>query len=161
MPSQVLYCASCARPSGSDPDAVKTVQYLGTHWCMSCAAIRKAPKGGVFGDQPSPGRMMGAPLTDPLDAWMDCYSMKPKRRISIKRAKAEVQRAWRRWDGDKSGTGAGLIFFGWLRRYRPYFLTFRAKGDPWQTVHSWLSSAEAEDSARTSQPLAARRRAHR
>jgi hypothetical protein len=81
-------------------------------------------------------------MTDPLVAWGDCYSMKPKKRILVERAKAEIQRAWALWDGDKSSKASMLVFYGWLWRFRPYFLTFRGGGDPWQTVHSWLLQYE-------------------
>jgi hypothetical protein len=81
--------------------------------------------------------------TDPLVAWDDCYSKKPKKRIPAKRAKAEIQRAWDNWDGDKTNELSMLAFYGWLSRFRPYFLTFRGKGDPWQTVHDWLFEYES------------------
>jgi hypothetical protein len=46
------------------------------------------------------------------------------------------------WEGDKSETMAMTFFFTSLQRYRPYFLTFREKDDPWQMVHSWVLEAE-------------------
>ncbi|SPB14878.1 hypothetical protein NOV72_02109 [Caballeronia novacaledonica] len=79
---------------------------------------------------------------DSLDAWLDCYEMKPKKRIRKDDAKAEVQRAWALWDGDKTTGQPMFLFYLWLARQRPYFLTFRAKGDPWQAVHSWLIQYE-------------------
>ncbi len=79
---------------------------------------------------------------DALAAWQDCYTMTPKKRILLRNAKAEIQRAWEQWNGDKHSQGAMLVFFGWLQRHRPYFLTFRARGDPWQRVHSWLIQYE-------------------
>ncbi|MEX3896372.1 hypothetical protein [Paraburkholderia sp. BR10954] len=85
---------------------------------------------------------------DPVDAWQDCYEAKPKKRIRKDNARAEIQRAWSIWDGDKASGHAMFLFYGWLQRHRPYFLTFRAKGDPWQTVHSWL--IQYEDSRRNS-----------
>jgi hypothetical protein len=86
--------------------------------------------------------MMKGPTDDPLFAWQDCYPMVPKRRIKVKDAKLEIQRAWMMWDGDKSAGQAMFIFYAWLTRYRPYFLTFRCKGDPWQKVHIWLLQYE-------------------
>jgi hypothetical protein len=91
---------------------------------------------------PSPGRMTTAPISDPLTAWKDCYEMKPRSRIKVSDAKSEIQRAWTLWDGDKKSDVAMFIFFGWLQRHRPYFLTFRTRGDPWQRVHSWLLQHE-------------------
>jgi hypothetical protein len=108
-----------------------------------CASVAETSEGNTYVSQPSPGRMAETPLNDPLDAWEDCYSMTPKRRILVARAKTEIQRAWAQWDGARGGPAPMLVFFGWLRRHRPYFLTFRAKGeDPWQTVHSWLLQYE-------------------
>jgi hypothetical protein len=82
--------------------------------------------------------MSEGPATDPLHAWEDCYVMTPKRRIKVHEAKREIQRAWVMWDGDKSASQSMLMFFGWLSRHRPYFLTFRCSEDHWQRVHSWL-----------------------
>jgi hypothetical protein len=86
--------------------------------------------------------MTDGPDDDPLSTWQDCYVMKPKRRIRKDAAKAEVQRAWALWDGDKTGGQSMFFFFLWLARHRPYFLTFRVTGDPWQTIHSWLIQYE-------------------
>lgn len=89
--------------------------------------------------------MFESTADDALAAWHDCYSMAPKHRIKKDQAKAEIQRAWAMWDGDKSDLESAMfIFFGWANQFRPYFLTFRCKGDPWQTVHSWLLHAERE-----------------
>jgi hypothetical protein len=140
--AQAHYCASCGRSDKAGPDGVETVSYLGIKWCALCAAVGRTSEGGTYVSQPSPGRMVETPLTDPLVAWEDCYSMTPKRRILVVRAKAEVQHAWALWDGDKGSPASMLLFYGWLRRFRPYFLTFRGKGDPWQTVHSWLLQHE-------------------
>jgi hypothetical protein len=68
--------------------------------------------------------------------------MKPRSRIKVSDAKSEIQRAWTLWDGDKKSDVAMFIFFVWLQRHRPYFLTFRTRGDPWQRVHSWLLQHE-------------------
>ncbi|SAL06090.1 hypothetical protein AWB67_06821 [Caballeronia terrestris] len=83
-------------------------------------------------------------VDDPLAAWMDCYCMKPKKRIKKRDAKDEIQRAWAKWDGDK--TGPQLLFYTWLQRQRPYFLTFteRGNGDQWQTVKSWIDQYEQQ-----------------
>jgi hypothetical protein len=80
---------------------------------------------------------------DPVAAWQDCFSMTPKKRILITKAKAEIQRSWELWDGDKSREVTSMfMFYGWLSRHRPYFLTFRGRGDPWQTIHVWLIQFE-------------------
>jgi hypothetical protein len=84
---------------------------------------------------------------DELDSWRDCFSEQPKHRIKVSDAKREIQRVWSMWDGDKGAVMAMFLFFGWLQRYRPYFLTFREKYDPWQTVHSWLLEAELDQQA--------------
>jgi hypothetical protein len=78
----------------------------------------------------------------PLDTWLDCFSMKPKKRILVKRAKSEIQLAWEAWAGSDRSDLRMLEFFQWLRRHRPYFLTFRCKYDPWQSVHGWLIQHE-------------------
>jgi hypothetical protein len=96
----------------------------------------------TFIERPSPGLMTEGLQDDPIDAWQDCFEAKPKRRITKDHARAEVQRAWSIWDGDKTTGEPMFRFFLWLGRHRPYFLTFRTKGDPWQTVHSWLIQHE-------------------
>jgi hypothetical protein len=147
-----LYCASCRRTTGSGPTHVETVNYLGMQWCTSCAAIGKSEEGSTYISMPSPGRMYESSEDDPITAWEDCYEKKPKKRILVNKARSEIQRAWDLWDDDKSRDIAMFNFFGWLVRYRPYFLTFRCKGDPWQTVHSWLIQHERKKSnARNSQ----------
>lgn len=93
--------------------------------------------------------MVEGPTTDLLDPWMDCYTMTPKRRIKVDEAKREVQRAWAMWDGEKSAGQAMMMFFAWLQRHRPYFLTFRSKGDRWQRVKSWLIQWEQNSRQRT------------
>ena len=138
----LLYCMSCGRSDKAGADGVETVSYVGGQWCKLCAAVGMTSGGSAYVSQPSPGRMTETPLNDPLDAWEDCYSMTPKKRILVARAKAEIQREWALWNGDKGNPASMLLFFGWLRRHRPYFLTFRGKGDPWQTVHSWLIQYE-------------------
>lgn len=138
-----LYCPSCGRKEGSGPDDVRPVTYIGLKWCTFCTAIGHND-GRAYVNQPSPGRMVEGPTNDPLAAWEDCYSTTLKKRISKEKAKAEIQRAWAIWDGDKSNNMAMLTFFFWLQRFRPYFLTFRGHGDPWQTVHGWLDQYERE-----------------
>jgi hypothetical protein len=79
---------------------------------------------------------------DELNSWRDCFGEEPKRGIKKSVAKEEIQRSWNTWEGDKEGAMAMFSFFLWLQRHRPYFLTFREKYDPWQTVHSWLLQAD-------------------
>jgi len=86
--------------------------------------------------------MVEIEMAGSLEAWIDCYEMKPKKKILVKIAKEEIQRAWSMWDGDKTNKNSMFMFYGWLSTYRPYFLTFRGKGDPWQKVHSWLIQCE-------------------
>lgn len=136
-----LHCASCGRKEGVEPDGVKTVSYDKRKWCASCAAIRYI-NGRAYVVQPSPGLMVEGPTNDALIAWEDCYSKTPKKRIIKEKAKTEIQRAWALWDGNKNSNMAMLEFFFWLQKFRPYFLTFRSHGDPWQTVHSWLEEYE-------------------
>lgn len=137
-----LYCASCRRTNGGGPNGIATVTYQRVEWCTSCASIKKTPEGVTYVSFPSPGRMYESAEDDPIDAWEDCFHKEPKKRITVKKAKTEIQRAWELWEGDKSSNISMFAFFGWLTRHRPYFLTFRAKGDPWQTVHSWLIQHE-------------------
>ncbi len=95
--------------------------------------------------QPSPGRLTNKPANDPLAAWEDCYSKIPKKRIIKEKARTEIQRAWAIWEGDKSNNlQSMMMFYAWLLRFRPYFLTFRERGDPWQTVHGWLLRYERD-----------------
>ncbi len=131
------YCASCGR-SETGPDGADPVPDRGQLWCRRCADVRKTDSGNLYVAQPSPGELVDA-KDDPFAAWRDCYSQKPKKRIRAKNAKAEIQRAWRLWDGDKTATNCMSDFYGWLCRYRPYFLTFRDKrGDPYQWVRQWV-----------------------
>ena len=140
--ASILYCASCRRTNNGGPNGVTTVTYQGVEWCASCAAIKKTSEGLTYVSLPSPGRMYEGAEDDPINAWRDCYHKEPKKRIQVKKAKTEIQRAWELWEEDKSDGLSMFVFFGWLARYRPYFLTFRGKGDPWQTVHSWLIQHE-------------------
>jgi hypothetical protein len=140
--SNLLHCRSCGRAAISGPNGAESVVFLGQRWCARCAKVGHIPGGAVYVSQPSPGRMYEGATKDVLDIWSDCFEMVPKRRIKIREAKSEVQRAWKNWNGKKSSVMSMLIFFGWLQRFRPYFLTFRTRGDPWQDVHSWLIECE-------------------
>jgi hypothetical protein len=142
--SSDLHCASCGRLNKPRPDGADPVSYMGRLWCAWCAAISQTNTGTIYVAQPSLGLMVEGPKDDPLTAWQDCYSMQPKKRILVRDAKSEIQRAWAIWDGDKTTENSIFVFFGWLSRHRPYFLTFRGKGDPWQKVHSWLIQYERE-----------------
>ena len=139
-----LHCASCGRPNKPGPDGTEPVSYMGQLWCSRCANISQTDTGTIYIVLPSPGLIVESPEGDPLIAWQDCYSMQPKKRILLKDAKSEIQRAWTLWDGDKTTDNAMSVFFGWLSRHRPYFLTFRSKEDPWQKVHGWLIEYEGE-----------------
>lgn len=140
--SSNLRCASCGRTDSNGPNGVEVVTYRGMKWCTSCAAIGQTAEGNTFVSPPSPGQMYEGAEDDPLTAWKDCYVTRPKKRILVKDAKKEIQRAWWLWEGNKTSGESMFAFFGWLTRHRPYFLTFRSKGDPWQKVHSWLIQYE-------------------
>lgn len=137
--NQKLYCASCGRT-----DSEGSITFKGVKWCTSCAAIEQTQNGKIYVLMPSPGRMYEGSEDDPLNAWEDCFEKKPKKRILVKKAKSEIQRAWELWEGDKTSDLSMFTFFGWLTRYRPYFLTYRGRGDPWQTVHCWLIQHEGK-----------------
>ena len=137
---------SCGRSAGTASDDAKTVDYLGTAWCDRCARIGKNGS-FVYVRQPSPGRMIEDDDIDLIKIWSDCFEMRPKRRMRVSDAKLEIQRAWKLWEGDKRSVMSMFLFFGWLQRNRPLFLTFRSKGDPWQDVHSWLLEYERGQSA--------------
>ena len=137
-----LHCPSCGRSVGTGPNGVNTVLYLERAWCERCARIVLTSDGKVWVHEPSPGLMVEGSKIDLLDAWTDCYVMKPKWRIKVDEARCEIQRAWEMWNGDKEADQSMLIFYGWLWRSRPYFLTFRCSGDRWQRVHSWLLRCE-------------------
>ena len=139
--SSVLHCASCGRLDKPGPDGVETVFYLEKKWCVLCADVGRTVEGAAYVSQPSPGQMVDGPVTDLLVTWQDCFSMQPKKRILLKKVKAEIQRAWILWDEDKNNDTSMFVFYGWLSRFRPYFLTFRCKTTKWQTVHSWLLQA--------------------
>lgn len=145
--SSILHCVACGRAEGTGPEETGTTTFLGAKWCNHCAAIGKVGN-DPFVAMPSPGRMVEGDV-DAVDAWEDCYSATPKKRILKANARTEVQRMWRLWDGDKSNEAASkLIFFGWLRKHRPFFLTFRDSGDRWQTVHCWLIQYERDNRER-------------
>ncbi len=138
----VLYCPSCQRDNGMGKNGVETFEYKGESWCSSCAKIVETESGLKFVDMNSPGLMIDQKNPDALDIWLDCYSPSAKQRILKKKAKEEIVRAWELWDGDKHDGQAKFVFFSWLTRYRPYFLTFRCQDSLWQTVHCWLIQYE-------------------
>ncbi len=143
--TSMLRCASCGRTDGGDSNSVNTITYQRRVWCTSCADVKQSVKNVTYISMPSPGRMYEGSEDDPIDAWEDCYLKKIKKRILVKKAEAEIKRAWERWDEKKSVSDSMFFaFFCWLTRYRPYFLTFRCSGDPWQTVHSWLIQYEEQ-----------------
>ena len=137
-----LRCISCNRTAGTGQNRVDTFSQDGVTWCARCANIAEIPPGSLCVLQPSPGRMTETETISVLDRLRDCYILTPKRRIKKADAKEEIQRAWDMWEGDKSSVEPMFLFFFWLRQFRPYFLTFRDQGDPWQTVHSWLIQHE-------------------
>jgi len=132
-----LYCSSCNRKEGTGTNDVETIAFQDAKWCSSCADIKKLNGGETYVSMPSPGRMTNGEYNI-LTTWQDCYSMKPKKKILKKQAKNEITRAWDLWEEDKTQDLSMFFFFGWLTKYRPYFLTFRDTGSQWQTVHSWL-----------------------
>ena len=145
MATSNLHCPSCGRSAATDPDDFQVVAYFGKAWCARCARIKRTKRGMALVEQPSPGLLTEGAIDDVLEAWQDCYDMKPKRRINKADAKGEIQRAWARWNGDKTASEAMHMFFVWLCRHRPYFLTFRSgriKADPWQEIQSWLLEYE-------------------
>lgn len=135
------FCPACFRRD-TDPDMKDILFFQGEKWCPHCSNIKKTESLNRFVHKPSPGCIIDTNYNDALSAWIDCFEMKPKRRISIKKAKSEVQRAWTNWNGDKTCDQAMFVFFNWLQLYRPYFLTFRSKSSEWQQVHSWLVQYE-------------------
>jgi hypothetical protein len=140
--SHLLHCRSCGRAAISGPDGIDSVVYLGQRWCVRCARVTRTSSGNIFVAQPSPGLMYEGTATNVLDIWSDCFEMVPKRRIKVRDAKLEIQRAWKGWNGKKNSIMSMMFFFTWLQRFRPYFLTFRTRGDPWQDVHGWLMEYE-------------------
>jgi hypothetical protein len=93
-----LHCASCGRTDIGGTNFLKTITYQGVKWCTSCAAIKQTAKGETYISAPSPGRVYEGLKDDPLSAWEDCYTKKPKKRILVKKAKTEIQKAWEGWD---------------------------------------------------------------
>lgn len=133
-----LSCLSCGRSADMTADASVLINYQGQSWCVHCADVRKM-RDRPWVAFPSPGLMSEDGRDDPVQALFDCYEMTPKKRILVARAKVEIQRAWDLWSGDKTNEVTSMFeFYFWLGRYRPYFLTFRHKGDRWQTIHAWL-----------------------
>lgn len=134
----MLRCASCGRTDSGGANGVDTITYKEMVWCSSCVDVKYTTKGEAYIAMPSPGRMYEGAEDDAINAWEDCYLKKVKKRILVKKAKAEIQRAWDLWNGNKSVGDPMFAFFCWLTKFRPYFLTFRNSGDPWQTIHGWL-----------------------
>jgi hypothetical protein len=139
-----LHCAACGRYDEEGSSGVKTITYQRHKWCTSCADIAQTENGTAYVLMTSPGQMVEGSENDQLAAWNDCYSKKIKKRILVKKAKTEIQRAWEIWEGDKTSDHSMFFFFGWLSKFRPYFLTFRSKDDSWQRVHSWLIQYEGQ-----------------
>lgn len=86
---QMSYCLSCYRKD-TEPDMGDTVFFKGDNWCPHCSRVKEDANSNRYVLLPSPGRMANVNRDDPLDAWKDCYDMKPKVRIFIKKAKSEV-----------------------------------------------------------------------
>jgi hypothetical protein len=65
--------------------------------------------------------------------------------MTKEQARRAVLAEWDPWTKATNVNNAngrdGLTFFGFVQRERPQLLAFRASGDKWQTVHSWLFSA--------------------
>ena len=144
--TDVLYCASCGRCTHPGHEQIEPVPYIGIEWCPHCAAVTTL-EGSRFVNQPSPGRLYPTPPEASLDAWLDCYDFRPKKRILVKLAKRELQREWDSWVTSDRSDAKMHEFYWWAYRHRPYFLTFRCKHDRWQRVHSWLIEFEGARSA--------------
>ncbi len=62
-------------------------------------------------------------------------------------ARSAILSAFQKWKSDHHAGGntvavhQALLFYGWLSRERPDLLSFRASGDTWQRVKSWLMNA--------------------
>jgi hypothetical protein len=46
--------------------------------------------------------------------------------------------AWSKLNPKDAGMMNGMLFFIHLQSNRPSLLSFKSKGDKWQTVHGWL-----------------------
>jgi len=61
-------------------------------------------------------------------------------------AKQAILKEWHLWAAATSSNNAkgadGLLFFEFLQKERYHLLTFRAPGDKWQVIHSWLLRAK-------------------
>ena len=73
--------------------------------------VSETKTGIEYVSMPSPGRMFERKEEDPLSAWEDCYTKKIKKRILVKKAKSEIQRAWELWEEDKSNSESMFVFF--------------------------------------------------
>jgi hypothetical protein len=76
-----------------------------------------------------------------MGSWLETDSRTTM--ITKDEARREVFREWHPWAAinvkrtPPSGMD-GLMFFSDLQRHKPHLLTFRDRGDKWQTVHGWL-----------------------
>lgn len=82
----MAHCASCDR-SYDNHDGRQPFVFRGVSWCSYCAKIQSTSEGLEFVSPSSPGRIVGVNRNDPLEAWIDCYEMKPKQRILKQQAK--------------------------------------------------------------------------
>lgn len=53
-------------------------------------------------------------------------------------ARDKIRELWRTWASNDPHSADALLFFGWLRQNHPETLNFRAAGDKWQHVRSWI-----------------------
>ena len=69
-----------------------------------------------------------------------------KHTMTRDQAKRAILEEWRLWAAEtniKNANGRdGLRFFRFLERECKHLLAFRASGDKWQVVHSWLLRAK-------------------
>lgn len=58
-------------------------------------------------------------------------------------AKRRIIAEWHSWSATQSNAtlGNGMMFFLFIQKERSDLLEFRASGDKWQHVHSWLIHA--------------------
>jgi hypothetical protein len=140
--SATLHCASFGRLDKPHPEGAKPVCVNGQGWCSWCAAIHRTQSGHTYVETPGPGCMTDGTDDDPLSTWKDCYVMKPIKRIRKDAAKTEINGRGPCGTATRPvGSPCSSFSFG-SRDTRPYFLTFRVIGDPWQTIHSWLIQYE-------------------
>jgi hypothetical protein len=63
--------------------------------------------------------------------------------ITKDEARRRVLSEWRPWATTNAKRNPpngmdGLMFFSDLQRNKPHLLSFRDRGDKWQTIHGWL-----------------------